>query len=115
MTTHEKLDFRSDTITLPTDEMRAAMAVAPVGDDVYKEDPTVNRLQQISAEITGMEAACWSHPERWATLLHYWPIASAARRSSSAKRPTFFSMKPPARPLWAVSISRRSLTNQMAP
>ncbi|MBN2044024.1 MAG: low-specificity L-threonine aldolase [Anaerolineales bacterium] len=57
MKTNKILDFRSDTVTLPTDEMRAAMAVAPVGDDVYKEDPTVNRLQQISAEITGMDAA----------------------------------------------------------
>ena len=57
MITQKILDFRSDTITLPTEEMRAAMAVAPVGDDVYREDPTVNRLQQLSAEITGMEAA----------------------------------------------------------
>lgn len=52
-----KLDFRSDTVTLPTEEMRAAMAIAEVGDDVYKEDPTVIKLQQLSAQITGKEAA----------------------------------------------------------
>lgn len=51
------LDFRSDTVTLPTDAMRRAMAEAEVGDDVYGEDPTVNRLQEMAAELTGQEAA----------------------------------------------------------
>lgn len=51
------LDFRSDTVTKPTDEMRVAMAKAPVGDDVYGDDPTVNELEQLAAEITGKEAA----------------------------------------------------------
>lgn len=50
------LDFRSDTVTLPTEEMRRAMARAEVGDDQYGEDPTVNRLQELSAEILGKEA-----------------------------------------------------------
>jgi threonine aldolase len=50
------LDFRSDTVTLPTDEMRRAMAAADVGDDQYGEDPTVNRLQELSAETVGKEA-----------------------------------------------------------
>jgi threonine aldolase len=51
------IDLRSDTVTKPTAEMRAAMAVAEVGDDVYLEDPTVNRLQARAAEIVGKEAA----------------------------------------------------------
>ncbi|MEN8241450.1 MAG: low-specificity L-threonine aldolase [Chloroflexota bacterium] len=51
------LDFRSDTVTQPTPEMREAMAQAQVGDDVYGEDPTINRLQEISAEIAGMQSA----------------------------------------------------------
>lgn len=51
------VDLRSDTVTLPTAEMRAAMAEAPVGDDVYAEDPTVNRLQAVAAELTGFEGA----------------------------------------------------------
>lgn len=50
------IDFRSDTVTHPTEEMRAAMAAAPVGDDVYGEDPTVSRLEAMAARITGKEA-----------------------------------------------------------
>ncbi|HTZ74574.1 MAG TPA: GntG family PLP-dependent aldolase [Candidatus Aquilonibacter sp.] len=51
------VDLRSDTVTRPTPAMRRAMAEAEVGDDVYGEDPTVNRLQQRAAEIFGREAA----------------------------------------------------------
>src|SRR5579872_1740082 len=51
------IDLRSDTVTRPTPAMRRAMAEAEVGDDVYREDPTVNRLEQRAAEITGKEAA----------------------------------------------------------
>ncbi|MGD0096669.1 MAG: GntG family PLP-dependent aldolase [Terracidiphilus sp.] len=51
------IDLRSDTVTKPTPEMRAAMAAAEVGDDVYREDPTVNRLERRAAEIFGREAA----------------------------------------------------------
>lgn len=70
------VDLRSDTVTRPSEEMRRAMAAAEVGDDVYGEDPTVNRLQKCAAEIFGKEAAlfvptgcmgnlisikCWTH------------------------------------------------------
>jgi threonine aldolase len=51
------VDLRSDTVTRPTAEMRRAMAEAEVGDDVYGEDPTVNRLERRAAEIFGKEAA----------------------------------------------------------
>jgi threonine aldolase len=51
------VDLRSDTVTRPTVEMRRAMAEAEVGDDVYGEDPTVNRLEKRAAEIFGKEAA----------------------------------------------------------
>src|SRR5438270_321848 len=51
------IDLRSDTVTKPTPEMRRAMAEAEVGDDVYGEDPTVNRLEQRATEIFGREAA----------------------------------------------------------
>lgn len=51
------IDLRSDTVTKPTPEMRRAMAEAEVGDDVYGEDPTVNRLQELAAEIFEKEAA----------------------------------------------------------
>ena len=53
----KRYDLRSDTVTLPGPGMRKAMADAEVGDDVYAEDPTVNRLQETAAEITGKEAA----------------------------------------------------------
>lgn len=51
------IDLRSDTVTLPTEEMRRAMAEAEVGDDVYGEDPTIQRLERLAAEIMGKEAA----------------------------------------------------------
>ncbi len=51
------IDLRSDTVTQPTEAMRAAMAAAPVGDDVYGEDPTINRLETRAAEIFEREAA----------------------------------------------------------
>jgi len=54
------IDLRSDTITLPTDEMRRAMFEADVGDDVYGEDPTVNKLEAMAAKITGKEAALFT-------------------------------------------------------
>src|SRR5438045_8168835 len=51
------VDLRSDTVTRPNPEMRRAMAEAEVGDDVYGEDPTVNRLEARAAEVFGREAA----------------------------------------------------------
>jgi threonine aldolase len=51
------IDLRSDTVTLPTDEMLDAIKQAKLGDDVYGEDPTVNRLQEMAAEKMGKEAA----------------------------------------------------------
>ena len=51
------IDLRSDTVTQPTPEMREAMARAPVGDDVYGDDPTVRALEERTAELLGKEAA----------------------------------------------------------
>ncbi|MDP4173518.1 MAG: GntG family PLP-dependent aldolase [Bacteroidota bacterium] len=53
----KNIDLRSDTITRPSEEMRKVMYEAEVGDDVFKEDPTVNRLQGYAAELLGKEAA----------------------------------------------------------
>lgn len=52
-----RIDFRSDTVTKPSQEMREFMLSAPVGDDVYQEDPTVNKLEEYSAQLFGKEAA----------------------------------------------------------
>ncbi|HEU4775849.1 MAG TPA: low-specificity L-threonine aldolase [Telluria sp.] len=54
------IDMRSDTVTQPGDDMRAVMAVAPVGDDVYGDDPTVNRLQDVAARMFGYEAGLFA-------------------------------------------------------
>ena len=54
------IDLRSDTVTQPSAAMRAAMAAAPVGDDVYGDDPTVNRLQDYAAELFGFEAGLFA-------------------------------------------------------
>ena len=51
------IDLRSDTVTLPTPEMREAMYHAEVGDDVYGEDPTINRLEEMAASLIGKEDA----------------------------------------------------------
>ena len=54
------IDLRSDTLTLPSPEMRAAMAEAELGDDVFAEDPTINRFQEMAAERLGKEAALFT-------------------------------------------------------
>ncbi len=57
MTSSDIIDLRSDTVTRPTKEMRQAMAAAEVGDDVFGDDPTINRLQEQVADLFGKEAA----------------------------------------------------------
>ncbi|HOU40981.1 MAG TPA: beta-eliminating lyase-related protein, partial [Promineifilum sp.] len=52
----DRIDFRSDTVSWPTPVMRAAMANARVGDDVYGEDPTINELEALAAARVGKEA-----------------------------------------------------------
>ena len=60
MTMGKIIDLRSDTVTQPTDEMRQAMFTAQVGDDVYGDDPTMNRLEALAAQILGKEAALFT-------------------------------------------------------
>ncbi|MGH3361071.1 MAG: threonine aldolase family protein, partial [Nocardioides sp.] len=63
------IDLRSDTVTRPTEAMRAAMAAADVGDDVYGEDPTVRRLEERVAELFGHEAALFTPTGSMANVL----------------------------------------------
>ncbi|MCS7207236.1 MAG: low-specificity L-threonine aldolase [Dehalococcoidia bacterium] len=65
----QPIDLRSDTVTLPTPEMRQAMAAAEVGDDVWGEDPTVNRLEAMAAERLGKEAALFTASGTMSNLL----------------------------------------------
>ncbi|MER3496017.1 MAG: threonine aldolase, partial [Armatimonadota bacterium] len=53
------VDLRSDTVTRPTAEMREAMFAAPLGDDVLGDDPTAQRLEALTADLTGKDAALW--------------------------------------------------------
>lgn len=68
------IDLRSDTVTLPSPEMREAMANAELGDDVFGEDPSVNRLQEMAAKMLGKEAALFTpsgtQSNLIATLVH---------------------------------------------
>lgn len=63
------IDLRSDTVTKPSEAMRAAMAAAEVGDDVYRDDPTVNRLEAHAAELLGFEAALFTASGTQANLV----------------------------------------------
>ncbi len=63
------IDLRSDTVTHPTDEMRRAMYEAPLGDDVYGEDPTVNKLEQIAAHLMNKQAAVFTASGTMSNLL----------------------------------------------
>lgn len=71
------IDLRSDTVTLPTEEMRHAMHGAPVGDDVFGDDPTMNRLEALAAETVGKEAAVFvpsgTMGNQIAIMAHTWP------------------------------------------
>jgi threonine aldolase len=74
------IELRSDTFTLPTQEMLAAMVTAPLGDDGYGEDPTVARLEARAAEMTGTQAACFMPSGTMANLSSI--MAQAARGTS---------------------------------
>jgi len=63
------IDLRSDTVTLPTEEMRQAMYEAQLGDDVFREDPTVNRLEEMAAQAMGKEAALFTVSGTMANLV----------------------------------------------
>jgi threonine aldolase len=67
--TGKLIDLRSDTVTRPSAAMRAAMAAAEVGDDVYGDDPTINRLQARAAEMFGYEAALFAPSGTQANLI----------------------------------------------
>ena len=59
------IDLRSDTVTKPTPAMRRAMSEAEVGDDVYGEDPTVNRLEQLPRKSAAKKPLCSFRPAQW--------------------------------------------------
>ena len=65
----KRIDLRSDTVTLPSTQMREAMFSAELGDDVFSEDPTVNKLEELAANLTGKEAAFLLPVEQWGIVV----------------------------------------------
>lgn len=86
------IDLRSDTVTRPSRAMLEAMMTAPVGDDVYGDDPTVNALQRYAADFSGKEAALFLPAPRpiWSRCL---AIVNAAKSISSVRARIIISMK----------------------
>ncbi|MFA5885617.1 MAG: GntG family PLP-dependent aldolase [Acidimicrobiia bacterium] len=80
------VDLRSDTVTVPTPEMRAAMAAAEVGDDAYGEDPTVNRLESLAAALLGTDAALFVPSGTMANQLALAVLASPGTEVGCAAR-----------------------------
>src|SRR5262249_44514162 len=73
------VDLRSDTLTMPTADMRRAMAEAELGDDVFGEDPTINRLEQRAAELMGKQAAVFVASGTMGNLLGVLSLAHAGQ------------------------------------
>src|ERR1700730_12065911 len=75
----EMIDLRSDTVTKPTPQMRAAMAQAEVGDDVYGEDPNVLELERRVAALLGGEAGVWVYKEYMGNNKSLGPLAGMGK------------------------------------
>ena len=101
------IDLRSDTVTRPGRAMLEAMMAAPVGDDVYGDDPTVNELQRYAADLAGKEAALFLPTGTCSA------IASAAKSISSARGRITICTKPAARQSSAVFSRSRSTPRRM--
>jgi threonine aldolase len=82
----EHVDLRSDTVTTPTPEMRAAMAAAGVGDDAYGEDPTVNRLESLAAALLGRDGALFVPSGTMANQLALGVLARPGKEVGCAAR-----------------------------
>jgi threonine aldolase len=83
-----RIDLRSDTVTTPSPGMRRAMAEAPVGDDQYGEDPSVNRLQERIAELLGKEAALFVPSGTMANQIGLGTRAERGRRIRACSSPS---------------------------
>lgn len=96
------IDLRSDTVTLPSRAMLEAMMAAPVGDDVYGDDPTVNALQDYAAELSGKEAAIFLPTGTQANPSLCSVTANAAKSILSVRPRITICLKPVAQRCWAV-------------
>jgi len=110
------IDLRSDTVTRPCTAMRSAMAQADVGDDVFGEDPSVNHLEEMAADMLGFEstlfAASGTQTNLLSLLCH---CERAGTNTSSANRPTPTDMKGGERRFSAPSSHNRLNLNPTRP
>lgn len=83
---HRIMDFRSDTVTKPTEEMRAVIASAEVGDDIYEDDPSSNALCEYAAELTGKEAAIYVCSGTMGNLIAFATAGRAGESLLAGKR-----------------------------
>ena len=83
------IDLRSDTVSLPTPEIRQAMANAPVGDDVYHDDPSVNALEDRTAQILGKEDAVYMPTGTMSNQVALLPIPRLEMQFSWMPMPTY--------------------------
>ena len=105
--TQRVIDLFSDTRTRPTPEMRRAIAEAKVGDDMAGLDPTVNRLEEMVAEMFGKEAAVFACSGTQSNQLGVWAHCQPAMSCSFTKPVTSPTMKRAHRPYLAASRSAR--------
>ena len=97
------IDLRSDTVTKPTSAMREAMIAAPLGDDVYGEDPTVIELERRVARLLGHEAALFCVSGSLANLLAVRPASTQCGCSwSRVKRSSVMQRRTLPEPKWAL-------------
>ena len=101
------VDLRSDTVTQPTPAMRAAMLAAPLGDDVFGDDPSVNGLQAKLAERLGFEAALFMPTGTQSNLCAILAHCRAATSTSWASRRTATATKAVVLQCWAVCSPNR--------
>lgn len=95
------IDLRSDTVTRPSRAMLEAMMAAPVGDDVYGDDPTVNALQDYAAELSGKEAAIFLPTGTRQTWSRCSVTANAEKSILSGRLHIIICTKPVALRYWA--------------
>lgn len=107
------IDLRSDTVTRPGRAMLEAMMAAPVGDDVYGDDPTVNELQRYAADLAAKKRRYFYPPAPRPISLACSAIASAAKSISSARGRITICTKPAARRSSAVFSRSRSTPRRM--
>ena len=89
----QEVDLRSDTVTHPSPEMRDAIANAKIGDDVFSDDPSVNRLEEMAANAMGRKPRCMLPVEPWVIWFLYWHTRAEAKRLFLEIKLIFFDLK----------------------